>query len=248
MNLAECEDKKLNIVREHSDWLVVNKPPHFLVHPTRPDGKLTLIDQVRDHYPNETLSIINRLDRETSGLVLISRHKEAASRLGKMTMQRTIQKRYHAIVTGMTVLAASICAPLDRLITHAPSRIYVKQAIIPNTYPALTRFLRLDCKQDSQARVYSLLDLQLETGRLHQIRVHMQRVGNSVVGDKLYGPDEQCYLDFAQNGWTPALAEQLILSRQALHAYRLDFLWNSQMIHVEVSLPDDLQNFWNTLS
>lgn len=241
-------NKDLHVVREHADWIVVNKPPNLLVHPTRPDGALTLIDQVREKYPNETLAIINRLDRETSGLVLISRHTEAASQLGKMTMARQIKKRYLSIVTGKTPCAASIIAALDRLNKHETSRIHVKQAVIPQTYTATTRLQRLDSRQDAQGRLYSLLELELETGRLHQIRVHLQRIQHHVLGDKLYGPDDQCYLDFIEHGWTELLAKKLQHWRQALHAHRVDFLWNDDLMRVEIPLPPDLQEFWNSLT
>src|SRR5690606_29582417 len=114
----------LRIVQQHADWLLANKPSNFLVHPTRPDGHRTLIDQVREQFPGETLSIINRLDRETSGLVLISRHSEAASLLGKMTIARQIKKSYLTIACGRTPAAGTILSRLDRLINHGPSRIY----------------------------------------------------------------------------------------------------------------------------
>jgi len=241
-------NKELQVVREHSDWIVVNKPPNLLVHPTRPDGVLTLIDQVRERYPHETLAIINRLDRETSGLVLISRHSKAASLLGKMTMARQIKKRYLAIVTGKTPAAASIIASLDRLIKHEPSRIHVKQAVIPQTYTATTRLQRIDLRQDAHGRLYSLLELELETGRLHQIRVHLQRINHPVIGDKLYGPDDQCYLDFIEHGWTELLAEKLQHWRQALHAHHVRFLWNNEPMHIEIPLSPDLQDYWNSLT
>jgi 23S rRNA pseudouridine1911/1915/1917 synthase len=239
---------ELQIVHQHEDWLLVNKPAHFLVHPTRPDGTLTLIDQVREHFPGETLSIINRLDRETSGLVLISRHSQAASHLGKMTIARQIKKSYLTIVQGNCPPAATILSRLDRCSHHGISRIYVKQGVFAAGYPSVTRFRRLEQRQDQQGNAYSLLDVELETGRLHQIRVHLQHIGYPVVGDKLYGPDDQCYLDFIEQGWTEVLARQLILNRQALHAYRVGFTWQEHLVRVETRLPQDLQEFWYSLT
>lgn len=238
----------LQIVHQHVDWLLVNKPANFLVHPTRPDGTRTLIDQVREHFPGETLSIINRLDRETSGLVLISRHSEAASMLGKMTIARQIKKSYLSIVCGKAPAAATILSRLDRLSHHGPSRIYVKQGVIPTGYSSVTRFRRLEHRQDASGKSYSLLDIELETGRLHQIRVHLQHIGHTVVGDKLYGPDDQCYLDFIEQGWTENLAHKLVLPRQALHAYRSGFSWKDHLVRVETPLPQDLQAFWDSLT
>jgi len=240
--------EELQIVHQHEDWILVNKPSNFLVHPTRPDGTRTLIDQVREHFPNETLSIINRLDRETSGLVLISRHGEAASLLGKMTIARQIKKSYLSLVWGKSPAAGTILSRLDRLANHGFSRIYVKQGVLSTGYPSVTRFRRMETRQDLSKNSYSLLELELETGRLHQIRVHLQHIGHSVVGDKLYGPDDQCYLDFIEKGWTKELAAKLILSRQALHAYHMEFIWKQQVIRVETPLPQDLQKFWDSLN
>jgi 23S rRNA pseudouridine1911/1915/1917 synthase len=131
---------------------------------------------------------------------------------------------------------------------RGPSRIYVKQGVIGKGYPSVTRFRRLDHRTDTLKRHYSLLDLELETGRLHQIRVHLQHIGHYVIGDKLYGPDDQCYLDFIDRGWTDELALKLILSRQALHAYRVAFTWKDQSVRVEIPLAQDLQKFWDSLT
>jgi 23S rRNA pseudouridine1911/1915/1917 synthase len=237
----------LKIVQQHEDWLLVNKPAHFLVHPTRPDGNRTLIDQVREQFPTETLSIINRLDRETSGLVLISRHREAASLLGKMTIARQIKKSYLVIVEGKSPPGGTVLSRLARLADYDLSRIYVKQGVRPEGCSAVTRFRRLEWRRDEKGRDFSLVEVELETGRLHQIRVHFQHLGHSVIGDKLYGPSDQCYLDFIERGWTQELAEKLILSRQALHAYQVELMWKNQLYQVQTALPDDLQLFWDSL-
>ncbi|NDA27160.1 MAG: RluA family pseudouridine synthase, partial [Verrucomicrobia bacterium] len=85
------------IVREHHDFLIADKPAGWLVHPTRPDGTFTLIDWLREQYPGEFLSLVSRLDRETSGLLLVARGKEQASVLGKMQQRREIHKTYLAL-------------------------------------------------------------------------------------------------------------------------------------------------------
>jgi 23S rRNA pseudouridine1911/1915/1917 synthase len=236
------------LVREHADWLVVNKPAHLLIHPTRPDGQFTLLEWVKGRFPDERPAIVNRLDRETSGLVLIARSPTAASQLGKMTMRRQIGKKYLAIVSGLAPEHGTIDAPLDRLDKHRPSLVHVRQAVIDSGYPAVTHFQRLAVKTAATGASFSLLELELATGRLHQIRVHLSHLGHPVVGDKIYGPDEKFYLDFIDRGWTPEMAQRLLLKRQALHAASLAFNWNDGPVTVSVPLPPDLADFWANLA
>jgi 23S rRNA pseudouridine1911/1915/1917 synthase len=235
------------IVREHADWLVANKPAHLLIHPTRPDGQFTLLEWVKNKFPGEPIAIINRLDRETSGLALVARSSSAASKLGKMTMRREIAKKYTAIVRGETPESGSVLAPIDRQNKHHPSVIHVKQAVIEGTRSAVTHFKRLEVKHGADHEAFSSLDVELETGRLHQIRVHLSHIGHPVVGDKIYGPDEMFYLDFIQQGWTQEMERSLLLKRHALHASSLTFDWREENIAVHIPLPADLQKFWDDL-
>ncbi|MDR0534686.1 MAG: RNA pseudouridine synthase [Verrucomicrobiales bacterium] len=235
------------IVREHADWLVVNKPAHLLIHPTRPDGQFTLLEWVKGKFPGEQLAIVNRLDRETSGLVLVARSSLAASTLGKMTMRRQIAKKYLAIVWGEAPESGSVLAPLDRQNKHRPSVIHVKQAVIEGTYNAVTHFKRLEMKRGANGEVFSLLEVELETGRLHQIRIHLSHIGHPVIGDKIYGPNEMFYLDFIEKGWTEEMQQALLLKRHALHASSLAFDWNDEPFAISVPLPADLRAFWDNL-
>ncbi|MDR1190579.1 MAG: RluA family pseudouridine synthase [Verrucomicrobiales bacterium] len=235
------------IVSASADWFVVNKPAHLLIHPTRPDGQFTLLEWVRQKFPAEPVAIINRLDRETSGLVLVARSAAAASRLGKMTMRREIGKKYLAIVSGVAPERGTVSAPLDRLGKHRPSAIHVRQAVIAGTYAATTHFTRLAVKQAADGDQFSLLELVLETGRLHQIRVHLAHIGHPVVGDKIYGSDENFYLSFIENGWTDEMQKALRLNRHALHAATLTFTWDEKPVTVSVPLPADLRGFWDDL-
>ncbi|MDR2462380.1 MAG: RNA pseudouridine synthase [Verrucomicrobiales bacterium] len=232
------------IVSEGADWLVVDKPAHLLIHPTRPDGQFTLLEWLRQQRVGEFIAIVNRLDRETSGLVLVARSPSAASRLGKMTMRREIGKKYLAIVSGKTPERGVIEAPLGRV----GGAVHIRQGVMAGGYPAVTRFARLEVKHAADGRAFSFLEVELETGRLHQIRVHLSHSGHPVCGDKIYGPDEQCYLEFIENGWTPALAEKLLLNRHALHAAALTFIWNEKPVNASAPLPEDLRSFWGSLT
>ncbi len=221
----------------HDDLLVADKPAGQLVHPTKPGGPRTLLDDLRDAFPSEPLSLVNRLDRETSGLVLVARNPAAAAALARLMRGGEIQKTYLALVWGeMREDHGIIAAPLDRLGNHAPTRIHLKQAIVPGTYRATTEF-----RVERRLRGHTLLRLTLHSGRLHQIRAHLAHLGFPVVGDKLYGPDESLYLQFIQSGWTPEIGRRLRSPRHALHAASLQFPWQHRLLHAQSPWPKDLE-------
>lgn len=244
----------IHIVAEGKDWLVVSKPPHLLVHPTKPGGPITLLDLLREFLACELASVggqvsfIHRLDRETSGLILTAKTPEAARRFSLDMMNGRIGKEYLALVRGWPEWdGLTVDAPLLRQGTKLPSAIWLKQTIHPEGAPARTR-LETACRfqhrtADGVGR-FALVRACPETGRMHQIRVHLASTGHAVVGDKIYGPDEGCYLRFIQTSWTPELARTLLLDRHALHAHRLTFAAEPGcLLTVEAPLPADLQAF-----
>jgi len=237
----------MRILREHAEWMVVEKPAGLLIHPTRPDGTPTLWHQLVEAFPTEKLSLVNRLDRETSGLVVVARGSGAASVLGKMIQARRMEKEYLTLVVGKSPVEGMIDAPLDRLGKHQPSEIYLKRWVCPGGYPCVTHFRRVGIRRRETGECLSLLLVRTETGRLHQIRVHLAFVGLSVLGDKIYGPDEQCYLEFIRTGWTPQLERQLWFPRHALHACHTTFDWEGALVDVESPLPEDMAVFWESL-
>jgi 23S rRNA pseudouridine1911/1915/1917 synthase len=216
----------IHIIDESDDWIVVEKPPFLEVHPSKPNGKRTLWDELRDLLSYEIanggqVSIINRLDRETSGLTLIAKHRAAARDLGRQMMARRVEKEYLALVWGWPRADAfTIDAPLLRQGDRETARIYLRQMVHPEGAAARTRFTveRRFSLTTSNGSHFALVRAFPETGRMHQIRVHLAHAGFPIVGDKLYGPDEGCYLEFIQTGWTPALAARLLLPRHALHS------------------------------
>ena len=240
---------KFRIVAETKEYLVVNKPAFLLIHPTKPDGTPTLWAALRELLAFELInggqvSIVNRLDRETSGLVLIAKNASAARRFGLAMERRLIEKEYLAIVHGWPKWENTILdAPLARQGAHGPSAIWLKQAIHEKGAPALTefrvenRFLRQEAGREDPFAVIRAIP---RTGRTHQIRVHLAHLGHPLVGDKIYGPNEELYLRFIETGWTEALQRQLLLPRHALHSARLrieeEFDWQSP-------LADDLRDW-----
>ena len=229
------------IVLEHSSFLIVDKPAGWLVHPTRPDGTFTLIDWLRDQYPDEFLSLVSRLDRETSGLLLVARGKENASLFGKMQQRREIQKNYLALVHGCPPSSGLIDQPLDRLGKHQPSRIYMRQAVITGTYSAQTEFKTLETRTHPSFGEISLVEASPKTGRLHQIRAHFEFIGFPVLNDKIYGQNDEVFIDYidkeTRNG--PRMA------RHSLHSSKLNFVFGKEAISQEIGLPEDLAEIWD---
>lgn len=237
------------IVDETTDYVVVDKPPFLLAHPTKPDGPSTLWKELRDLLAFEIanggqVSIVNRLDRETSGLVLVAKTKAAARQFGLAMEQRRIRKEYLAIVWGWPVWAnKTVDAPLDRQGKHMQSPIWLKQTIHPLGAPAVTEFVtekRFTKFINGIEQEFALIRAKPKTGRTHQIRVHLASLGHPIVGDKIYGPDEMLYLEFIETGWTERLESKLLLPRHALHSARIsignDHDWKGD-------LPVDLAEF-----
>jgi 23S rRNA pseudouridine1911/1915/1917 synthase len=236
------------IVDETPDYIVVDKPPFLLAHPTKPDGQRTLWKELRELLAFEIanggqVSIVNRLDRETSGLVLVAKTAAAARQFGMLMQEQRVRKQYRVIAWGWPIWDDKIVdAPLDRQGKHQPSAIWLKQMIQPKGAPAET-FFQVEqrfVKPTAVGDKFSLIRATPRTGRTHQIRVHLASLGHPVVGDKIYGPKELLYLQFIENGWTPELAEQLLLPRHALHSSKLavaeELEWTSP-------LPADLAEF-----
>ncbi|HEX7516907.1 MAG TPA: RNA pseudouridine synthase [Chthoniobacterales bacterium] len=228
------------IVAESDDFIVVEKPPFLLVHPTKPTGARTLWGELKHLLAFEIanggqVSIVNRLDRETSGLVLVAKNAAAARRFGLLMQEQRIAKEYLAIVCGWPEWdSKTVDSPLARQGIHAPSPIWLKQAIHPAGAPARTDFqVERRFTRTAAGDRFSIIRAAPRTGRTHQIRVHLASLGHPIVGDKIYGPDEKLYLQFIETGWTPELSRQLLLPRHALHSATLEIeggeRWVSQV-------------------
>ncbi len=235
------------ILYEDDGVLVVDKAAPLLTHPTGPKEEPTLWHGLRELLAYELatggqVSLINRLDRETSGITLVAKTAEAARELGIAMQNRQLQKEYFALVFGCPAWEKACCAePLRRMEEVAATRVHVRQCCHPGGKPCATEFLvqrRVPAGVGLPAM--SLLLCRPHTGRLHQIRAHLAHLGYPLVGDKIYGVDERYYLDFMASGWTPELERALLLPRHALHACRLRFPWNGEWIEVNAQLPQDM--------
>jgi 23S rRNA pseudouridine1911/1915/1917 synthase len=216
-----------------------------LVHPTGPGGPNTLWDELKKFLAYEIvnggrISFVNRLDRETSGLILVAKSTGIARALNLLISQRRIRKTYTVIVFGWPQSDAFIVdQPLLRQGTVRPSKIWLKQTVHPDGFPAVTEF-RVLHRFLRDGKPFALLVAEPRTGRTHQIRVHLAHAGHSIVGDKIYGPDESCYLDFIVTGWSTSLEARLLLPRQALHASALSFEFDGVDYSFAAALPGDL--------
>ena len=241
------QEQDFEILGETPDLLAVNKPAGLLVHPTKPGGPRTLWDGLRDLLGYELanggqVSLINRLDRETSGIVLVAKSSRAA-RAAAMAMQEgKIKKSYLSIVCGWPDQEFEVEAPILRLGEVGESKIHLQRAVHSSGAPAHTRFLVVSRIERAGSR-FALVAAAPLTGRTHQIRVHLAHAGYPVVGDKIYGPSPDCYLEFIRTGWTPALAGRLLLPRHALHSAEMALEWNGVPRHWSCALPPDMQEF-----
>ncbi len=194
------EEISLDVVHEDADVLVISKPAGLVVHPGSGNWAGTMLNALLHRAPElKTLpraGIVHRLDKETSGLLVVARHEAAMQDLVRQLQARTVKRTYLAIARGAIAAQGVIDAPIGR---HPAQR--TRMAVVPGGKPAVTRF-----RVRERFGAHALLECELETGRTHQIRVHLASIGHPLEGDPVYGARGAARLP-----------------RQALHAWKLAF-------------------------
>lgn len=216
------QDIPIEVAYEDVDLLIVNKPPFMVVHPTRSHQENTLANGVMNYFKNTDqdciVRLVNRLDRDTSGLVMIAKSQYAHQGMARKLDNNQIEKTYIAVVEGRLEGKDTIDMPIDR-----PTPESMKREVMEGGQRAVTHYEAL-----ISSDLMSILSIRLETGKTHQIRVHMKSIGHPIVGDSLYGETSQ-YID-----------------RQALHAHRLKFSSLREEVEKEVyaEIPDDMKKLF----
>ena len=235
---AVNESPLVDVVFEDDRLLVVNKPADLVCHPSKNGPLSSLVGRVRSYLGRPEAFMVNRLDRETSGLMLVAKDSPMAAQLHRAFLKKQVLKEYLAIVHGHVAGEHGI---VDAPIGLATGReVVIRRGVEPDGQHAQTEWWT-----EARAERFTMLRIRLHTGRAHQIRVHLAHIGHPVVGDKIYGGDERLYLKFIETGVTPALLEKLLLPRQALHARRLVVPYGRpEPEEWTAPLPGDLTAFW----
>lgn len=251
-------DTKLDIIYEDDALIVINKPVGMTVHPAPGAGNDTLVHALLSHC-GESLSgiggvqrpgIVHRIDKDTSGLLVVAKHDVAHQHLAAQLKSRTLKRTYYAWVWGLLYpKEGKVDAPIARHPTHRK-----KMAVVQGGRESVTHYrTRYNIVVKNDVPMITCLELNLETGRTHQIRVHMNHIGHGLVGDATYGPTTTTRMArLKEKGFVPPEETGRFLrgfTRQALHAAKLGLIHpvTGEMMAFEAPLPDDLQTLENAL-
>lgn len=234
-------EKLFAIIHEDDEFLVINKPAGLVCHPTKTDEYSSLISRVRLYLGKESPAhLVNRLDRETSGVTIVAKCDDAARELRRLWENRLVDKEYAAIVHGhVSAESGLIDAALGK---DEASRVAVKDCARADGLPSQTEFF-VEKRFSRAEGNFSLLRVRLLTGRKHQIRIHLAHIGHPIVGDKLYGGDEDLYLALVEDRLTDEQQRRLIFRNQALHARKVRFTWRAGPIEFRCAPEPWFENF-----
>jgi len=222
----EGEDLNIKVIYEDDDLLIVDKPPFMVVHPTKSHQAGTLANGVIHHFrsnnDNSIVRLVSRLDRDTSGLIMIAKNQFSHMNLAKSMEKDLIKKSYLAIIHGeLKKHEGTIDLPIGR-----PTNETIKRAVLEDGQRSITHYKVIESYKEG-----ALVELLLETGRTHQIRVHLSHVGCPIYGEQLYS-------DFN---------DEELISRQALHAHVLSLPHprTGKILNFKSDIPEDMQKLIN---
>lgn len=224
---------QLDIIFENDEFVAVNKPAGLLSIPDRIGKELSLKDFLKERYGN--IYTVHRLDRNTSGIIVFAKTEEAHKALSLLFEGREMEKFYAGLVNGQMICPSGT---VDAAIMEHPGKT-TKMITHVKGKPSITDYEVLE-----SFRLYSWVQFQIHTGRTHQIRVHMQHLGHSIVCDEIYGDPKPILLSSIKRNFKLAkLAEEEkpILARLGLHSYRLNFTLKEQAYNLEAPIPKDLK-------
>jgi len=245
LKIVEAQDlieEKFNVsvIAQTEHFMIIHKPAHLLVHPPATTSKaITLVDWIRHYHTevttignNDRPGIIHRLDKETSGIMIITRTNYAHNIIGGLFRSRNIQKTYKAIVAGHPEKEGTITSAIGRdPINRIKMAIFNKEDVDKEGKVGniKVRHATTDYKVLHYFKDASLIEVKPTTGRTHQIRVHMASIGHPVIGDQLYGK------------------KSLLIDRQALHAESLSFIFEDIPYSFNDKIPDDFQSLLDNM-
>ena len=235
----EAEAIPLSIVFEDASLIVINKPAGLVVHPAAGNPAGTLVNALLHHDPALSTipraGVVHRLDKDTSGLLVVAKTLPAQKSLVEQLQARRLLREYEAVVTGVMTAGGTVEAPIGRHPVHRK-----RMAVIPNGKPAVTHYRVVE-----RFRAHSWIRCRLETGRTHQIRVHMAHIHFPLVGDPVYGGRLRLPKDCSE-ALVTTLRE---FRRQALHAARLGLIHpqSGKAMEWQASLPADMEHLLTAL-
>ena len=230
----QAEAIDLNVIHEDDEIIIINKQAGLVVHPGAGNQKHTLVNALLHFDKNLDVlpraGIVHRLDKDTTGIMIIARTIKSHTHLVSELQKRNIKRNYRALICGQLIAGGTIENKIGR---HPVQR--TKMTVTDKGKLAITHY-----KIVKKFQHYSYLDIQLDTGRTHQIRVHMNSINHPVIGDPMYGKNS-----FLKKGIETALRDHIKnFKRQALHAYSLELIHPKikKLVNYKAEMPDDMKN------
>jgi len=236
----------IKIIFEDENMIIIDKPAHMSCHPSSRHLTYNVLAQMKSAYPQSNFRLLHRLDRETSGLLMLSKHKTIHQRVSRLFEERKIYKEYRALTYGK--IQKSNGSIVKMIVDDTSSEIRIKKTTVDDGVGATPR----GCPITNYELIryigdFSLLKIIPKTGKQHQIRVHLASIGYPIVGDKIYGLNERFFLDYVEDRGTMhcvPTSDDLIFDRHALHASRIAFTHPMTGESIDIDINPDNSLMW----